>query len=89
MCSLFVVSQAKTVTTCNSAAHQATLGLIRDHFLSTCALVEGESKVFEEYRLLAAKALECRLIGNPIAIGVPGALAGLEAVDPMSPESLR
>ena len=55
----------------------------------TCALVEGESRVFDEYRRLAAKALECRLMGNPIAIGVPGALPGLEADDPMRPESRR
>ena len=42
----------------------------------TCELVEGESRALEEYRLFAAKALECLLIGKPTLKGVPGALPG-------------
>ena len=47
--------------------------------------MEGESKAFEEYRRLAAKALECLLIGNPTLSGVPGALPGELTDDPTRP----
>ena len=79
------VTSKFTATTCNLGYFSPFKYLNR----LTCALADGESNVFEEYLRLAAKALECRRMGNPMAIGVPGALPGLEAEDPMRPESRR
>ena len=68
-----------------SPYHVYQLKPLKNSSKLTCAAVEGESKALDEYRRLAAKALEWRRIGNPTPKGVPGALPGEDIAEPKEP----